>query len=297
MAFGLFFRCVKCGKTKFFEKKEHLDDGDYCQECYWAVVKEREKQKREEAERKKREIKELEEKMRREKLDAEFVEKNRKWAAHVNEVCGRIECTVNALPRYNIELSQPVKRQTCMELPTFNNITPKGKYNDVVVFDTETTGLAPGRDRIIEIAAVRFVDGEATEVFHTYINPGRPIPKEAQAVNHITDEKVADAPSIGQILPAFDKFIGSSALVAHNLEFDLRFIYYSGSKVLETKRKYYDTLAQSRRKIPKREVENYKLESVCDYYGIRIPNAHSALWDAYCTGELFFELVDEVVDE
>lgn len=297
MAFGLFFKCTKCGKTKFFEKKEHLDDGDYCQECYWAVVKEREKQKREEAERKKREIEELEEKMRREKLDAEFVEKNRKWAKHVHEVCDEIERKVNALPRYNIELSQPVKRQHSMIMPTFNNITAKRNYNDVVVFDTETTGLAPGRDRIIEIAAVRFVDGEATEAFHTYINPGRPIPAEASKINLIKDEMVADSPSIGQVLPAFDEFIGSSALVAHNLDFDLSFIYYSGSKVLETKRKYYDTLAQSRKIIPKDEVYNYKLKSVCEYYDIYIPNSHSALWDAYCTGLLFFELVDEVVNK
>lgn len=285
MAFGLFFKCVKCGKYKFLEKKEHLDDGDYCDPCYWITVREREKEKKQEADRN-----------RMRSAINPTGSSEAKQTVQVRSAPGRIVAIVNALPRYNIEYSKPVKRQTNIELPRFDNITPKGKYNDVVVFDTETTGLAPGRDRIIEIAAVRFVDGKATEVFHTYINPGRPIPKEAQAVNHITDEKVADAPSIGQILPAFDKFIGSSALIAHNLEFDLRFIYYSGSKVLETKRKYYDTLAQSRMKIPKREVENYKLESVCDYYGIRIPNAHSALWDAYCTGELFFELVDEVVN-
>ena len=99
---------------------------------------------------------------------------------------------------------------------------------------------------------------------------------------------------IEKIQKSFDEFVGSSVLVAHNLEFDLKFIFYSGSHVMETKRKYIDTLGQARRIIKKDEVFDYKLESLCDLYFITNARAHSALSDAEACGELFFALVSEV---
>lgn len=200
-----------------------------------------------------------------------------------------------SIPKYNITLSETSqKRQRGFEPPVYSNITPKGNYADVVVFDTETTGIAPSSDRIIELAAIRFTDGKPTECFHTYIDPERPIPAEATKVNKITDDMVADSPKIGRVIKSFDEFVGSSVLVAHNLEFDLKFIFYSGSHVMETKRKYIDTLGQARRIIKKDEVFDYKLESLCDLYFITNARAHSALSDAEACGELFFALVSEV---
>ena len=73
------------------------------------------------------------------------------------------------------------------------------------------------------------------------------------------------------------------------------FIYYSGSRVFDKKRKYIDTLEQAQRKLKKPgDVANYKLETLCDYFGITNAGSHSALGDAYATGELFFELVDMI---
>ena len=102
---------------------------------------------------------------------------------------------LESLPRYTIELSvEKRNRRTGYEEVHFSNITPKGKYNEFVVFDTETTGVSASKDRIVELAAIRFVDGVPTEVFETFINPQREISPEASAINHITNEMVADAP-------------------------------------------------------------------------------------------------------
>lgn len=203
---------------------------------------------------------------------------------------------IEAVPDYPFVIAdRKNKRQTGFESPDFSNITPKGKYNDVVVFDTETTGLYPSRDRIVEIAAIRFTDGKPTEKFHSFVNPERPIPKEASKINGITDDQVAGAPTIAELIPIFDDFVAGSTLVAHNLDFDLRFVYYSGSQVLTVKRKYIDTLEQGQRFDKKpRDVADHRLATLCQYHRITIAKEHSALCDAFATGELFFRYVDQV---
>lgn len=230
------------------------------------------------------------------KSHAEFVERRQKEAEARRMREEAVWSEIHSIPVYEFSVSDtPRKRNTGYERIAFSNITPKGRYDNIVVFDTETTGLAPSKDRIIELAAIRYVDGKPVSRFHSYINPERPIPPDATKINGITDDMVADAPVIGAILPAFDEFIGDSILIAHNLEFDLKYIYYSGSCVFETKRKYIDTLEQSQKLLKKpRDVDNHKLSTLCDYYGITIAGQHSALADVYATGELFFRLVDEV---
>ena len=112
-------------------------------------------------------------------------------------------------------------------------------------------------------------------------------------IHGITDDMVKDSPDIGQVLPAFDSFIGDSILSAHNLEFDLKFIFYSGSHFYEKKRKYIDTLEQAKRIYPSREVDSYKLKDLCSYNYIRMVKEHSALADAFAAGRLFWKMVDE----
>ena len=249
-------------------------------------------QKREEA------IKEAERRKRRE----EFLQQ--KAAVAQKEL--------QSIPLFTITVSQEQrKRRVGYEEIAFANITPKGKYGEFVAFDTETTGLSPSRDRIVELAAIRFVDGVPTEIFDTFINPEREIPAEATAINQITNEMVANAPTISDVLPSFERFVGSSPLVAHNLEFDLKFLFYSGSTITDTPRKYFDTLAQSQKLLKKvkqkynREydiwetdydgtwdVENYKLGTLAEYFDITFPCQHRASGDALVTGKLFLELIN-----
>lgn len=93
-----------------------------------------------------------------------------------------------------------------------------------IAFDTETTGLEPKTDKIVEIGAVKFDSLGPIGRFSVLINPGIPMPAEASRVNGITDEMLSKQPSIEEVLPDFLSFIGSGVLVAHNAPFDLSFI-------------------------------------------------------------------------
>ena len=181
-----------------------------------------------------------------------------------------------------------------------------------VVFDTETTGLYPWRDRIIEIGAVRFRDGEQTETFHMMVNPGMHIPEMVTQINHITDEMVADAPKISDAIPAFEGFVGSDTLVGHNIDFDLRFISAAGSKLPDKDRMYIDTaeLARQMVKGPDKvydeasgrwrndyssqyEVKGHNLRLMCEFYGIEHGELHRANEDALVTGKLLLALIGD----
>ncbi len=272
-------KCVRCGKLALFNQ---LNASGYCKLCEaWLLEQEAVKKKNAEL----RASLELE---RAAAKKRESDSRTRKKADKLAEI--------SKIPIFEITLSEePRKRQNSYEPVNFSNITPKGIYNEIVVFDTETTGLAPSRDRIVELAAVKYLNGKPVQTFQTYINPERPMPKEAQKVNGITDEMLKVAPVISQVLPAFEEFVGSSTMVAHNLNFDLRFLYYSGSEITASKRKYIDTLEQAQRLLKKpRDVDDHKLDTLCDYYHIYIAREHSALADAYAAGELFFSLVDEI---
>ena len=98
------------------------------------------------------------------------------------------------------------------------------------IFDLETTGLSPSRDRIVEIAAIRIeIDGAETR-FQSLINPGCRIPLAATRVHNISDAMVADAPTFHDAIPKFMELASDSTLVAHNARFDLGFLQESLSR-------------------------------------------------------------------
>ena len=105
-------------------------------------------------------------------------------------------------------------------------IDSKGQslMDSYVVFDIETTGFNSVNDRIIEIGAVRVVEGEIKETFSEFVNPERPIPYKITQLTTITDDMVKDAGTIEEILPQFLKFCEGSVLVAHNAGIDTGFI-------------------------------------------------------------------------
>ena len=92
-----------------------------------------------------------------------------------------------------------------------------------IFYDTETTGISPLNSYIVEIAAF---DPYLNKTFHSFINPGCPIPKEVQAIHGITDEMVQNAPSFKIVGRDFFDFCqGESVLIAHNNdEFDRHFL-------------------------------------------------------------------------
>ncbi len=94
----------------------------------------------------------------------------------------------------------------------------------LIVLDTETTGLDHKTEKIIEIGAVRMVNGEIEETFSSLVNPEKPIRHSSFLIHGITDEEVKDAPTIGEVLPKFLEFVGDYPYIAHNALFDYSFI-------------------------------------------------------------------------
>lgn len=202
--------------------------------------------------------------------------------------------------------------------PHFSNVTVKTDYEKLgnfVVLDTETTGFHPPKESICEVTAIRFEEWKPVEMFDTLVNPGKKIPAAASNVNHITDDMVSDAPTFGQIVQDLQQFIGKSTVIGHNLAFDLEFLS-AGGLDLSGKRKYYDTLDLARKTLSSPEskqydvasgsydyvenydVDNYKLQTLCEYYGIRGDStAHRSASDAYATGILFQKVVDNKMEK
>ncbi|NGX58654.1 MAG: DNA polymerase III PolC-type, partial [Chlamydiae bacterium] len=155
-----------------------------------------------------------------------------------------------------------------------------------IYYDTETTGISPIRDFIIEIAAFDPVDNRT---FDKLVNPGIPIPPEATAIHHISDEMVAEAPDFSVIGKEFIEFCGEDAvLVAHNNDsFDLPFIRneFSRNDVEMPEWKYVDTLKWARRYRP--DLPRHALQFLREVYGFPSNNAHRALDDVIVLHQVF----------
>ncbi len=164
-----------------------------------------------------------------------------------------------------------------------------------VVFDTETTGLDPfNGDRVVEIGCVVVDDYIPTgEVYHVYINPERNVPTAAVQVHGLTEEFLKDKPTFAEIVGEFRDFCGDMNLVAHNAEFDMKFINWEmenlGFSPYPTSRSV-DTLAISRRKFPG---ANNTLDALCKRFSIDNSNRvkHGALLDAELLADVYLELM------
>ncbi len=94
-----------------------------------------------------------------------------------------------------------------------------------LVVDTETTGLTPPKDRTVEIGAVLLKNGQIEDTWESLINPDIPIPPEASAIHHLTDDDVAKSPSIESISGELTNFAkNASVIAAHNSKFDQSFL-------------------------------------------------------------------------
>jgi DNA polymerase-3 subunit alpha (Gram-positive type) len=159
------------------------------------------------------------------------------------------------------------------------------------VLDIETTGLDERLNEITEIGAVKIKDKRIIDSFHTFVNPGIPIPSEITKLTGITDDMVKDAPPIEEALKAFKNFFGEDVLVAHNASFDLGFIKTKAKKIgLEIDNPVVDTLGLCRELLP--DLKRYRLDTVAKYLGVPLKRHHSALDDATATGGILISLIE-----
>ncbi|WP_321395756.1 DNA polymerase III subunit epsilon [Emcibacter sp.] len=164
-----------------------------------------------------------------------------------------------------------------------------------IVFDTETTGFDPfNGDRLVEIGCIEVRDFIPTgRVFHKYVNPERDMPSSAEAIHGLSADFLKDHPVFSEIVEEFMNFVGDARLVAHNAEFDMKFINWEIENLGFTPfpmSRAIDTLAIARRKFPG---SPNTLDALCKR--LNVDNSgrikHGALLDAELLAEVYLELM------
>lgn len=164
-----------------------------------------------------------------------------------------------------------------------------------ICIDLETTGLNPKRDKIIEIGAVKVENGEITDRFSTFVQPGRKLEERIVELTGIRDEDLQGAPVIEEILPKLLDFMGDLPLLGHSILFDYSFVKRACvNQKIAFEKTAIDTLKISRKYLA--ELEHRSLDYLCEYY--QIPHkAHRALADAEATVALYDILLEKFYDE
>ncbi len=167
---------------------------------------------------------------------------------------------------------------------------------DYVVYDIETTGLSPVKNKIIEIGAVKVRGGKITERYSTFVNPEEPIPYEITKLTSITDAEVENARTISEIIPEFLDFCDGCVWVAHNAEFDVNFVKEKCRQLgIKADPVYVDTLPLARVQLPGHA--RFTLDAVAKALGVDLGHHHRAVDDAECTAEIFVKMLAQLSDE
>jgi DNA polymerase III subunit epsilon len=170
---------------------------------------------------------------------------------------------------------------------------------DFTVVDVETTGWAPEDAAITEVGAVRVHGGTVIAEFGSLVNPGTPVPPAITELTGISDQMLAAAPPVADVLPGLLTFADGSVLAAHNAPFDLAFLTaacagmgcdWPGFEVLDTVR-----LARHLMATPQ-EVPDRKLATLAQFFDTPVRPSHRALDDARATAVVLGELLGRLTD-
>ena len=171
---------------------------------------------------------------------------------------------------------------------------------DFIAIDTETTGLNSEIDKIVEIGAARFHNGKLiNNLYNSFVKTNVPISKESSNINKITNQMIQELGFPEHVVyKEFIDFIqdvtnGNSVIVIYNANFDIGFLKptlenlgYSG--IL----KYIDLYSLCRSELHECDIENYKQESIANYFNITNAISHRALYDAITCGNILTKLIE-----
>ncbi len=163
-----------------------------------------------------------------------------------------------------------------------------------IVIDFETTGLSPGQDRAIEVAAVLIEKGKVRDRFQTLMNPGKRVSSFIESYTGISNEMLKDAPKNEKAIRELLSFVGKSPLIAHNASFDKRFLAYEAEKA----GKPFDVQMACSLLVSRRiyqEAANYKLQTLVEMHQLKVAgNFHRALADAEMTASLWLKMKEDI---
>lgn len=164
---------------------------------------------------------------------------------------------------------------------------------DFVALDVETTGLKPSRNKIIEIALIRFRNGVLERRYESLLNPGRKIPEFITKLTTIRNGDVEDAPVFADIAQDVLDFVGEDVLIGHNVGFDIGFIDAELDRVDKPKliNERIDTMGLAMRLL--RQVRKPSLDHVATAVGLNPRGVHRAGGDARLTAEVAMRLMEE----
>lgn len=176
---------------------------------------------------------------------------------------------------------------------SFAQLETNGIKNFVAI-DIETTGLKPGSDKILEIGAVYFENGEVVDTFNMLVNPERTIPWYITKINGISNTMVKNAPKEAEVVAEFYKFLSQLdedvVGCAHNANFDFSFLNVAFENAnLQLVLDYFDTLEIARKRV--NGLVNYKQGTLEKHFDITNDKAHRAFHDAKACGEIMWKLL------
>lgn len=196
---------------------------------------------------------------------------------------------------YNVFVTNIIERSFCVERIK----RKKGKSRiafpeDYCVVDIETTGLSPEECEIIEIAAVRYRNGEKSAVYNTLVKPHSTISPFITDLTGITNEMVKDAPDIETAIMDFYKFAGDDMLMGYNVNFDINFLYDNLLRChgIYLSNDFVDVLRFARRVLTL--LPDRRQTTVAAHYGIEIKGAHRAEKDCEICNACYLYLRDEM---
>ncbi len=174
----------------------------------------------------------------------------------------------------------------------FNAKLPWSEY-PVVAFDTETSGAYPIESEIIELGAVKWLNGEIIGKFQTLLKPSKSLLADNIRIHGITNEMVADAPLMQDQILKFCEFIDGSLLLAHHAPFDLGFVTLDIEKqnLIFPKNIHLCSSLLSRALLP---TTNHKLQTLVKELALTGGEAHRAYDDAFACMQVFLKCVEKL---
>lgn len=158
--------------------------------------------------------------------------------------------------------------------------------NEYIVLDTETTGLIPLENEVIQLSMLKIKNGNVIDIFNNFYKPHNSIPERVSQINGITDETVADKPFIDECLNDISSFIGNLPIVGHNVGFDVEFLdkYFMQKENKKLLNEWADTM-----KIAKNlfDARYYNLNFLSKKFNKNYFPSHNSLDDCYATFELY----------